>query len=174
MSRAAAFDVNATLLAVAAAICAGGAVYIGLVLIARPAGLERRLAVVAQQADDADRLKARSGGPSPYSVGAVCEGGADAGAAALRQRINLTASKTGVVIEDVSANPQTPDDANRGLQPVTVTIKASGQYAAVVGLLQTLAKSTPSVFVDTLDLKSGVGAVSLKLSGRLFCSPAGL
>ena len=58
-----------------------------------------------------------------------------------------------------------------GLQPIGIVIDGSGSSAAMTGLLQALSKSTPSLFVDKLDLRPSEGAVILKLQGRIFCSP---
>lgn len=170
MSRARALDVNAVALGVAAALAGGVIAYFALSSMARPAGASARIAEVARQTADVDRMAGKTRTPSPYPVGAVCDG-ADAGAAAVRQTVTTLAGQAGVFLADVQAQPQTPDEANGGLQPVRLVVSGSGSSDGVQALLRALSKSTPSIFVDTLDLRPTDGAVALKLSGRFFCSP---
>ena len=171
MSRAMTLDVNAVALSVAAALAGGLIAWFGLSLMARPSHAAARLAEVARQADAVDRITKRSAS-SAFPAGAVCDNGAEAGAAAVHQVLTTLAAQSSVAVADFQAQPQTPDEANGGLQPVRLAIAGSGASAAVQTLLQGLSKSSPAIFVDTLDLRPVDGGVSLKLSGRIFCSPA--
>jgi hypothetical protein len=159
----------ALVVATIAVVC-GLLAYGALSALSRPSGLQTRLAAITRQTDEIERLKARLKGPSSYPAGAVCQTQTEPAIEALRQRIDLAASAAGVTVSGVSAAAQAPDEALAGLQPILVSLEANGPYRSVVGLLQTLSRSTPSLFIDTLDLKSDAAVVSLKFSGRLFCS----
>lgn len=171
MSRASALDVNGMALGAAAAIGAALAAWFALSALARPPGVSARLAEVTRQADETGRLKARLKGPSAYPAGAVCDGGADAGVGMFRQTLTTLAGQSGFAVGNLEARPQTPDEANGGLQPIEISIDGAGPAQALTGLLQALSTSTPSLFVDKLDLRPSEGAVALKLSGHIFCSP---
>jgi hypothetical protein len=169
MSRAQTLDVNAAMIAAAAALAGGAIAYFALSFIARPAHLSVRLGEVTRQAAEAERIKTRAKSPSAYPSGAVCEGGAEAGAGLMRQTVTALAGQAGVAIADLQTQPRAPDERN-GLQAVRLDVSASGSSAAVWGMMQSLSKATPSVFVDNLELRPSDGALLLKLSGRMFCS----
>jgi hypothetical protein len=124
--------------------------------------------------DTAKRLEGGLRYAASYPTGAVCHTDADTAVAALRQKLAAFRGSEGAVLVNVVANPLAPDQANRGLQPIAISLEMNASYASVTGLLDKLSQATPMVFVDTLDLKPSGDVVSLKLSGRLFCSPAGL
>lgn len=50
---------------------------------------------------------------------------------------------------------------------------ARASYAAVVGALDRLSRTGPTVFVDSLRLRQAAGGVQVELEGRVLCSTAG-
>jgi hypothetical protein len=163
-------DMRTSIFVTSVALLVGVIFYISLTLASRPPGLAESVAKITRQVDEIERLGARFKGFSPYPADAVCETSASSATGAFRQRLQTAASNVGVNLANVAAAPGEPDEASGGLQPIAVRFEASGQYAAVVGLLQTLAKFRPSLFVDSVDLKSETTSVSLQFSGHLFCS----
>ncbi|HUO23361.1 MAG TPA: GspMb/PilO family protein [Caulobacteraceae bacterium] len=144
------------------------AMFLALWLIAQPSDLTQRMARIDQQTALAETVLTgeRAHG---YLAGAVCQ---DARTAPdlVRQRLKSAAVAKGLALANVSAAPGAPNEAIGGLEPISLAFEASGPYDAVIGLLGALAQAQPQVFADTVDLKSQVSSVSLKFTGRLFCS----
>ncbi len=171
MSRSASIDATAVMIGVAAAIGGAAIGYLGLVALARPANAPARIATIAQQTDESEQIRSRLKSPPAYPRGAVCDGGGEAGLSVIRQEVAALAARNHEITVDISGAPAAPDEANGGLQPVNLSIDGSGASTSVFSFLQSLSTATPYVFVDKLDLKSVEGKVTLKLTGRIFCSP---
>lgn len=171
MSRSQVVDVNGVLFALATALLGALLAYFALLFVARPPSVSTRFEAALRRTDEAEQLlRRRNANPSTFSRAAVCAEGSDAGAAQVRQNLTTLASRAGVAIEDLQAQPLAADESNGGLQSVRLTVAARGASTSIQSLLQTLAAATPSIFIDTLDLQPANGQVLLKFSGRFFCS----
>lgn len=136
--------------------------------VARPAGFQARVAAAAAEADHAQRLAAMPGDPAAYPRGALCIDSADVAAQAVRQRIVAAAGAAGLAAPTIHAIPRRLD-FEHGMPSVDLQVQASGRYDQMVLMLGRLSASRPQIFVDTLDLQPRVTAVTLKLSGHVFC-----
>ncbi len=153
-------------------IVAGLAITLWLILsqVARPPGVAARSAGIGRQIAEAERLGQTASGPLVHPAGAVCRQSPAAAAAALQQRLQSGASANGLTVASLVVVPGAGDEALGGLTPITFTIEANGRYDAAVLLVAGLAKAQPEIFIDQADLKSQTSSVTLKLSGRLYCS----
>ena len=161
------FDMSLAMFAVAAGLGAAIATSFALSMLARPMGIDEQTQGLARQADEAEGLLRKVKGAPNYPAGAICDSGPDAAVAGLTKAIG---GAPGVTLASLNGIPRAPDEAHGGLQPISVSVQASGQYGALVGMLKSLSQVTPTFFVDTLDLKSEAGTIKLKMSGRTFCS----
>ena len=145
--------------------------FFGLSSLARPRGLQAGLAQASRQVDDAESKLQSPGDPYAYPAKALCRDQPELAAAALKDRLAAAASVSGANLSGLTTAPGVEDEAEAGLAPVTVQFQADGRYDAVIGLLSLLNRSQPAIFVDAIDLKSQTSSVSLKFSGRIYCSP---
>lgn len=159
-----------TLIAIAAGIAAAALAVPLLLLpnVARPAGFERRMAAASAQIDRAQALAATPGEADAYAKGALCGGPLEQAAPELSRRVAAAAAAAGLQAPVVRANLRRLD-FQRGLPNVELQVEADGRYDAVTAMLGRLAAAEPEIFVDTMDLQPHVTAVSLKLTGHLYC-----
>ncbi len=83
-----------------------------------------------------------------------------------------TAAGAGGPNPSVTVSPPDSVAVTSRLSPVLFELDARGGYDQVISLLRQLAEAQPQIFADTLDLKSETSTVSVKLTGRILCSPA--
>jgi len=136
--------------------------------IATPADLSARLTAAGAQVDRAQRLAGGGADPAAYGKGALCSQPAEVAAPAIRSGALAIANAAGLSATDVKALPRRLD-FEHGTPSVDLQIRADGRYDAIVQMLGRLSAARPQIFVDTLDLESRTSAVSLKLSGHVFC-----
>jgi hypothetical protein len=174
VSRPVSIGIDTVTMGVAAAIAGAAISYFGLAALARPANTSSQIALITRQANEAEQIRSRLNPEPSYTRGAVCEGGGDAGLVMIRQEVSVLAAQNGGMAVEISGTPGAPDEANGGLQPVSFSLEGNGASGSVIAFLQSLSATTPSVFVDKLDLRLVDGKLTLKLRGRLFCLPTHL
>lgn len=136
--------------------------------VARPAGFDRRTAAVSAQIDRARALTSAPGDAGAYAKGALCAGPIERAGSDLSRRVAAAAAAAGLQAPVVRASLHRLD-FQRGIPNIELQVEADGRYDAVVAMLGRLAATEPDIFVDTLDLQPHVTAVSLKLTGHLYC-----
>lgn len=150
------------------AVCAV-ALCLGLSVLARPSDFKDRLAAIEARTDRAERLLKGPGDAGAYPAAAACPSVSPDALDALRQRFAGEAARLNVTLSSVGVDYGDPPETEAGLTPLAFSLEGEGGYDAVVGMLDSLSKSQPEVFVDTLDLKAKTSTVALKLSGHMFC-----
>ena len=135
--------------------------------VARPAGFDRRMAAVSTQIDRARSLASTPGDAGAYAKGALCAGPIERAGSDLSRRVAAAAAAAGLQAPVVRASLHRLDFQR--VPNIELQVEADGRYDAVVAMLGRLAATEPDIFVDTLDLQPHVTAVSLKLTGHLYC-----
>lgn len=157
-------------LAVAAAV-AGGAMAIvaatGLSALARPAQRAERLAQVEAKLDRLETLQRGAGGEEPpYPRGAICREGVGRGAGLVEQKVRAQLGQARLAA--IAFEPSVP--VGDSLMAVSFRFETEGPYEDAMVLLRGLDAARPTLFVDSVDLASKTSVVSLRFSGRFYCS----
>lgn len=157
------------ILAVSIGVLAAVVLGSALSRLGTPEGFSGRLDVLSTQVA---RIKKSAGlAQRSGALGAVCERHASDQASLLTKILPAMATQYGVQLSSAEATPEEPNSGGAApLAPVHLQFGASGSYEGVMGLLDSLSRSKPQVFVDTLDLTSKTSSVEVKFSGRVFCA----
>ena len=169
MSLAPVIDTTQAVSAVTLAALAGVVFFVFLVFAGRPQAYASRLAQLSATSAKLEALARSQPSPVSFPVKAVCNGPTATAADALRRTLTSTAGSTNVAITSVVVTPGLADESAGGLAPVTLRFEATGQYPAVLDLLGQMGRWQPELFIDSLDLRSQVSSVGLKLEGRIYC-----
>ena len=158
--------------AIAGGVLAASALLFGVVLAAwsSPTNFADRLAAVEGKAERAQSLMRPPRIPSRFGADAVCTQDPEAQAQALRDGLNARTTENSLVLVSADVRPEPAADLAARLVPVRVRFTATGSYEGAVALLAVLARETPQIFVDSLDLVPRTANVSLTVSGRVFCA----
>ena len=153
-----------------AGVALAAAVLLGLSLsqIAKPPEMAQRLTALDAQARQAELFLRTTSPTGPAAPSALCRDRAE-GAHRLQDSIGALANQVSLAPELLDVRAENTDRLD-GLQPLRVRLTATGSYESAVALLAALARQTPQVFVDSLDLTPKVSNVTLTLSGRAFCA----
>jgi hypothetical protein len=157
-------------LAVAAALAGGLAAVVaamGLSAAARPAHRVERLAQLDQKLERIEQLQRAAAGGLAYPRGAVCREGIARGAGLVEQKLRAGLGQAQLV--RLAFEPSAPVDGE-GLVVISFQFETLGSYEDATGLLRGLDAARPTIFADTVDLTSRTSAVSLRFSGRFYCS----
>lgn len=165
-------DTDVGLLAIAPAIVvvAALAVFALYSMIATPVRYEARKRALNEELVQIRTASHGSGDATAYPAKAICTTSPEQAALDLRQRLQSQAAAAAVTVADFTAAPAPGEAPSPRLEPVIFRFSASGRYEQIVGLLNTLAKSQPQIFVDTVDLRPDATLARLKFTGRMFCS----
>jgi Type II secretion system (T2SS), protein M subtype b len=164
-------DINVIVVSVTIAAVTALALFLILASLARPHGLQAGLAQATHLVDDGETKLQSPGDPYAYPAHALCRDQPQVAASALKDRLAAASTTSGASLTGLTMTAGVADEAAGGLAPVTVQFEADGRYDAVIGLLDTLNRAQPEIFVDTVDLKTAISSASLKFSGRIYCSP---
>ena len=161
---------HGTGLAVAAAMI-GGAVAVvaatGLAALARPADRAERLAQVERKLERLETLQRGAAGEGPtYPRGAICREGVGRGVGLVEQKVRAQLGQARLTT--IAFDPSTP--VGDSLMAVGFRFETEGSYEDAMTLLRGLDAARPTLFVDSVDLVSKTSTVSLRLSGRFYCS----
>jgi type II secretion system (T2SS) protein M len=160
---------HGTGLAVAAAMI-GGAVAVvaatGLAALARPADRAERLAQVERKLDRLETLQRAAGEGPIYPRGAICREGVGRGVGLVEQKVRAQLGQARLAT--IAFEPSTP--VGDSLMAVGFRFETEGSYEDAMTLLRGLDAARPTLFVDSVDLVSKTSTVSLRLSGRFYCS----
>jgi hypothetical protein len=170
MSPAAGVDVGGGALAAGLLVAAAGAIFLGLSWIATPPGFNARIAQVESKVGAAEDALSGAHHAAAFPASAVCQSGVGQGAASLRTRVQGLAGQSGVTLTSLAITPMEASGDGARIAPASLQFEATGRYDQVMTLLTSLARSSPTVFVDTADLTSQVSSVDLKFAGRIYCS----
>ena len=163
-------DTTQLVSAVTLAALAAVVLFVTLMLVGRPQGYSARLAAARTTAVRISNLEKAAPSTAAFPDRAVCNQMTSAAADTLRRSLASAASSATVSISNVVLTAGGGDEGAGGLAPVTLKFEASGQYDAVLGLLAQMGRWRPELFVDSMDLRSQVSSVALKLEGRVYCS----
>jgi hypothetical protein len=149
-----------------AAVAAAAAVF-GMLSITKPGHFDARVADLQGKVDSARRMMPAVA-TRAFAPTALCSAAPQAAADKLSADLKTAAHSLQLNNVDVQVSPQREVDG--GLVPLTVRFNASGQYTAMLAVLQKLSGLRPVLFVDTVDLTSKTSFVTFSLSGRVLCS----
>jgi hypothetical protein len=141
-----------------------------LAALARPSGYEVRIAAATQNAERLRRLLAGDPTTGPFGWDAICRQTPDREVQQLRKDIAVQADAAKLTVGGLEVGPDYQEALGDTLSPLRVRLEAQGPYQGAVSLLAVLAQSRPTLFVDSVDLTSRTSSVTLKLSGRVYCS----
>lgn len=160
---------RATVIAVSGlcAVSAAALLWLGLSKLALPSGFAGRLADLETRTAGLEASGRGAGKASPYAPGAVCDG---LGAGELQEvaRKLAAAAPAGVSLMNLQLNPPDAVPARR-IAPAVLRLQARGDYPQLTAWLDGLAHGQPEVFVDHLDFALQDGAVTVNLSGKVYC-----
>lgn len=156
-------------LAVPAALAVAALLAFGFSALAQPPHVRERLAAIQADTAKAAELEDDNRGVTPYPRGAVCSDPATA-QGKVRKALDAAAARAGVTLVQPAVAPTPLGEDGARLPALRLSFQATGSYEAVTQLLGDLAALQPAIFADTVDLKSQVSSVSLRFSGRVFCS----
>lgn len=163
---------NPGFVAVTAAVLVAGCCAVlfacGLAALAKPRDFDTRVAALQAQADRTELFLRRRGGQRVYPDGAICPALNGAQAVLAAERLRQAAAAAGLADVVVSAEPDT-DRAPESIGPMRVRLTASGSYEGALQALDRLARQTPLIYADAIDLRSKTDAVDLQFSGRFYC-----
>jgi hypothetical protein len=153
-------------------IVAAAAVVTGLVLtgLASPPDFARRVAALDGRADQIRRWTSVRPGASQYPQGAICNIGLGKAQDLLRADIGGQAQASGLALSTLEVGADRDAPLGQTLVPIRVRFQVQGAYAAVIGLMDRLSRTRPLLFADAVDLTSNTTSVTMKFSGRAFCS----
>lgn len=158
-------------MAYAAAVATAFAIAMNLLAsaLSTPTRFRDRLTALQEKTDSLRRVLRPHAEPSPYPSNAVCSSG---GAEQQRLRNALTgqADATKMILSGLEIGPDDQAALGETLFPLRLRFQAQGSYEAALAMMQTLARERPVIFADAVDLTSKTSSVTLKFSGRIFCS----
>ncbi|MGR4866930.1 hypothetical protein [Caulobacter sp. LARHSG274] len=157
-------------LAVAAALAGGLAAVVaamGLSALARPVHRAERLAQLDQKVERIAQLQRATAGGLTYPRGAVCREGIARGSDLVAQKLRAGLGQAQMV--RLAFEPSVSVDGS-GLVVIGFRFETLGSYEDAMGLLRGLDAAKPAIFADSVDLTSRTSAVSLRFSGRFYCS----
>lgn len=161
---------HGTGLAVAAAVLGGAMAIVtatGLSALARPADRAERLVQLERKLDRLETLQRGAAGEGPvYPRGAICREGVGRGVGLVEQKVRAQLGQARLAT--IAFEPSTP--VGDSLMAVSFRFEIEGSYEDTVSLLRGLDAARPTLFVDSVDLVSRTSTVSLRLSGRFYCS----
>jgi hypothetical protein len=163
-------DVRTTFVVVLVGALAAMATFWGLAALTQPSGLHGRLEKVDAAVARIETARHLGENSDTYRPQALCEGAAEAAAAALETRLKTSAAAASITAANISVTPSDPMQPSVGLRPVVFEIDGSGQYDAFLLFLKLLDQEGPEVFADTLDVRAHISFVSFKFTGRVLCS----
>lgn len=152
-------------LAVLAALIVAGATAWSMSAIASPGQFKARLAAIISPAT-ADR-KAMTP-VTRYPAGSVCQTSLVRAVDTVRASLISKAANSGLTVTQATVAAG-GSGAGPDIGALDVNLEVTGDYAAAVRLLESLEASRPVIFVDTVDIQPAGGAVTLKLSGQVYC-----
>jgi hypothetical protein len=164
------FDVNTVVAAATIAIACAAILFAGLTILARPRAYSARLAAAEHTTGSAETLLQKAGDPGAYPPGALCRGSPVAAADAFRAKLRAVVAGAGGTVALANADPEASVDPVGNLTPVSIELDANGPYEGMVNALSQLARAQPELFIDSVDLKSQISTVNLKIAGRFYCS----
>lgn len=159
-------------IAYGAAVATMSAIAFALLLsaLSTPQGYKERIATLQQKVEGVRRMLKPPAELAPYPADAVCAKGVSPTLDQLRKDIGGQAETAKLVLSQVELGPDEQARLGETLIPLQLKLQAQGSYESTIALLALLARHRPMVFADTVDLSSKTSSVTLKFSGRLFCS----
>lgn len=151
-------------MAVLVALVSAAATAWSMSAIASPGNFKARLVAIAPAA--ATGRKAMTP-VARYPVGSVCQTSLVRAADTVRTSLASKAANAGLSLTQAFVEAGGAGGAEIGA--LDVDLEATGDYAAVVRLFDSMEASRPMIFVDTVDIQPAGGAVTLKLSGQVYC-----
>jgi hypothetical protein len=161
------FDVRTSVAAVTLGAAFGCILLVTLFIITRPSAYGARLAAVERTADRIESLLRAPGDPASFHASALCHDTGARAADLYNATLQNAAASAGVTLASANIVPGTPDAS--GVSTVAVQFDATGPYSGALGLMGRLAAADPELFLETVDLKSQVSSVELRLQGRFYC-----
>jgi hypothetical protein len=168
MAKAKTLDVNLYGIAVTLAVASACFSAFALSRLSHPADYKESTASIAAKLDRADKLLKAPGDAFAYPVATLCSDQV-AATDALKKGVETGAAASSVALTSLLVNASSSVSPGAELSPIEVRFEATGQYEALLQLLNSLSKTQPEVFVESLDLKPQTSTVSMKFSGRAFC-----
>lgn len=156
-----------TILAAGLALCAAVVMGVTVASLSTPKAFEPRTSKLEQGTDEVRgllRMRAASG----LETGVICAGDPAAAARRLREAIGQDAGLLRLTLTSLDVSVEGAEGA--GLSTLRIRLDASGGYDAALGLLERIDGHNPQVFADTVDLVSKTSSVTIRFSGRAFCS----
>jgi hypothetical protein len=160
-------ETRTSVTAVTLAAAFGFVLLVVLFVIARPGGYGARVAAVARKTDAVESLMRKPGDAAQFRAGALCRDQAVHAAALFNTTLQNAAGGAGVTLASTSIVPGRPDTS--GVSPIAVQFDATGPYSGALAMLARLGSINPQLFLDSVDLKSQVSSVELRLKGRFYC-----
>jgi hypothetical protein len=153
-------------------IAAAAAVVAGLLLvgIGTPSGFQRRLAALDQRTEQLRRWTSVRPSAAHYPQGAVCAMGVAKAEDLLRAGISNQAQAGRLTMSALDVGVDRDAPLGQTLAPLRVRFQVQGSYQGLVELMDRLSQTRPLLFVDNLDLISNTTSVTMKFSGRAYCS----
>ena len=169
MKAATTSNTNLALATISTLACALSFTFM-LDVITSPPNDKLRLAALRAKAGDLERI-GRDTGLRTASL--VCERSATQEAPELISAVDAESRKLNLRLTGVEAFAE-PLEGGAGNMPAPVVLRftTQGSYEGAVQLLDQLSRSQPTVFVDSIDLRSRTSQVELKFVGRVFCAAA--
>jgi hypothetical protein len=151
-------------------LSAGAFAVAELSAMAKPRDYDARVAAADEKAHRLQRVLRANAPNGPFGWDAICRQPPAREVQQLRKDITAQAEAAKLTLASLEVGPDYQASLGETLSPLRVRLEAEGGYEGALGLLAGLAEAKPSLFIDTLDLSSRTSSVSLKLSGRVYCS----
>ena len=138
--------------------------------LAKPTHYSQRMAAATAQTESLRRQMGAATTGGRYGWDAICRQPVERAVLQARQDLNHQAELAKLGLNALEVGPDYQSALGQSLAPLRVRFEARGGYDGALALLAALAQSRPTLFIDSLDLSSQTSSVTLKLSGRVYCS----
>jgi hypothetical protein len=132
--------------------------------ISRPSEFETRVSNMGRDLDQNNRLRGQRPGAPRYVACAHSE------IAAAQVRSNLLSLAARNQLSSPAIKVEARDSSDPRLEVLQIRLEAVGDYASVIKTIGSLEEAIPTLFIDTVDLRSQTASVSLRLTGQTYCS----
>lgn len=170
MSVAGGVNIGGSTFAVGLLVACAGAAAFGLSWVATPTRFQTRLDAVEERLESAETSLRKDPGEQTYPAKAVCSDAGDGAPEALGARLQAAAAGSGLTLTSIATTAAPREVNESALTPISLRFEVSGRYDAVLAMLGTLARQTPTIFTDSADLTSQISSVDLKFTGRVYCA----
>lgn len=159
-------------IASAAALATACAVAMSLLLtgLSSPPDFQQHIAALEQKIAGARQVLRPHLEGSGYGADAVCKKALGQEVQLLRKDVVAQADAAKLMVSGLDIAPDNQTSLGETLAPLRLKLQAEGSYEGALSLMAGLARERPMIFVDTVDLGSKTSSVTLKLSGRVYCS----